>query len=381
MKKLLIMASLFWPQKNSGGPPVSILNLVKSIQDRFDIYIISKNHEIGDAAPLPGIQEGWNSFDFGRVYYVPYGQHNFGNITGLINQVQPDVIYQNSFFSYDDLYPVLRHKKRNPGVKIVVAPRGEFYPERIRKGLLKKMLYSKFFSLSGQLRDVYFQGTGSEECDQCHRLLGIPEDHLLNIPNLSVLDAPKKERVDKRSGTLKLVYIARIHPTKNTLKAIQWLGMVRGEVEFDLYGPIEGEHYWQQCKEAIECLPPNIRVTHKGMVDHDRVADVIAGYHGYYMPTNGENFGHSIVESLLVGRPVVISDQTPWSDVHTVGGYVYPLSQPGGFVDAIETLCAMNQTEFDLLCHGARNYIGKKLETEETVAQYVAAFDGEIYGA
>ena len=37
MKKLLIMASLFWPQKNSGGPPISILNLVQSLKDRFDI--------------------------------------------------------------------------------------------------------------------------------------------------------------------------------------------------------------------------------------------------------------------------------------------------------------------------------------------------------
>lgn len=77
MKKLLIMASLFWPQKNGGGPPVSILNLVKSVQGRFDIYIISKNHEIGDSKPLPGIQEGWNQFSFGNAYYVPRGQHNF----------------------------------------------------------------------------------------------------------------------------------------------------------------------------------------------------------------------------------------------------------------------------------------------------------------
>ena len=40
-KRLLIMASLFYPQKNGGGPPVSIKNLVDSIYDEFDIYIIS----------------------------------------------------------------------------------------------------------------------------------------------------------------------------------------------------------------------------------------------------------------------------------------------------------------------------------------------------
>ena len=377
MKKLLIMASLFWPQKNSGGPPVSILNLVRSIQGKFDISIISKNHEIGDSAPLPGIEDGWNTFPFGKAYYVPYGQHSFANITRLIEQVAPDVIYQNSFFSYDDLYPVLKYKKKHPHVKVIVAPRGEFYPERIKCGWLKKTVYAKLFRLSGLLKDVYFQGTGKDECDQCHKLLGIPESHLLDIQNLSVVGKPAQAEIEKQPGQLRLVYIARVHPTKNILSAIRWLGSVKGHVAFDIYGPIEGEEHWQQCQAAISELPENIQVTYKGMADHDQVANVIAGYHGYYMPTTGENFGHSIVESLLVGRPVIISDQTPWTDVQGIGGYAYPLNQPEQFPLAIEQLCAMEQADFDALCQGAKSYINQKLNTEETVAQYIRAFDGE----
>ena len=377
MKKLLIMASLFWPQKNSGGPPVSILNLVKSIQGSFDVSIISKNHEIGNSAPLPGIVDGWNTFPFGKAYYVPYSQHSFQNIFSLIEQVQPDVIYQNSFFSWDDLHPVLKYKKKHPHVKVIVAPRGEFYPERLQKGALKKRTYAKLVKASGLLTDVFFQGTGEDECRQCHDLLGTPESHLLNMQNLAVVGKPAQVGIEKQAGQLRLVYIARVHPTKNILNAIRWLGPVQGRVEFDIYGPIEGEEHWQQCQTNISELPENIRVTYKGMVDHDQVADVIAGYHGYYMPTTGENFGHSIVESLLVGRPVVISNQTPWTDVQGVGGYAYPLNQPEQFSAAIEQLCAMEQAEFDTLCQGAKAYINQKLNTEETVAQYIRAFDGE----
>ena len=62
MKKLLIMASLFWPQKKSGGPPISLYNLVNGIKDQFEIYVVSKNHEIGEVDPLPGIESGWNRF-------------------------------------------------------------------------------------------------------------------------------------------------------------------------------------------------------------------------------------------------------------------------------------------------------------------------------
>lgn len=377
MKRLLIMASLFWPQKNGGGPPVSIMNLVQSVKDHFEIFLISKNHELGSNQPLPGIHEGWNQFPFGKACYVPYGQHSFRNITELIRQVQPDVIYQNSFFSYDDLYPVLKYKRENPRVKVIVAPRGEFYPERIKKGWLKKTVYAKLFRFSGLLEDVFFQGTGKDECCQCHKLLGIPESYLLDIQNLAVVGNSGQAGIEKQPGQLRLVYIARVHPTKNILNALRWLGSVRGQIEYDIYGSIEGEQHWQQCQAAIDALPENIRVTYKGMVDHEKVADVISGYHGYYMPTTGENFGHSIVESLLVGRPVIISDQTPWTDVHSVGGYAYPLNQPEQFPAAIQKLCDMGQVEFDALCQGAKFYINQKLNTEETMAQYIRAFDGD----
>jgi len=192
-----------------------------------------------------------------------------------------------------------------------------------------------------------------------------------------VVNPPAQKTVQKKAGQLRLAYIARIHPTKNTFNAIRWLSSVQGQVEFDIYGPIEDEDYWRQCRQAIDSLPENIRVAYRGMVDHDEVAETIVGYHGYYMPTTGENFGHSIVESLLVGRPVIISDQTPWTDIRENGGFVYPLTQPEAFPKAVERLCTMEQDEFDVLCVGAKEYISAKLNTEEIIAQYITAFGGE----
>ena len=121
MKKLLIMASLFWPQKKSGGPPISIMNLVQSVKDKFDIYIISKNHEINDDKPLEGIFPGWNKFEFGKAFYTSKDEHTFKIITGLIENVEPDVIYQNSFFSIDDLLPVLAYKKKRCSQRRVLS--------------------------------------------------------------------------------------------------------------------------------------------------------------------------------------------------------------------------------------------------------------------
>lgn len=375
MKKLLIMASLFWPQKKSGGPPVSIMNLVTAIKDHFDIYVISNNHEINESDKLPGIKDGWNEFPFGKAFYIPYGQHILRNVERLIDEVQPDVIYQNSFFSYNDLLPVLKYKRKHKQVKVIVAPRGELYPERFRNGYWKKKLYSMLFRYSGMLDDVYFQGTGEDECAQERSILGIDESHLYNIQNLSMV-AGEYAPISKKNGELKLVYVARIHPTKNTLSAVQLLKEVKGNVTYDIYGSIEDADYWALCQNAIAQLPQNITVNYKGVIDHNDVPAVLAGYHAYYMPTTGENFGHSIVESMLLGRPVIISDQTPWTDVNGNGGYAYSLDDKNGFVEALNFLVSLDSNQYIELSKMITKYINEKLNMDEIIQQYINAFGG-----
>ena len=174
------------------------------------------------------------------------------------------------------------------------------------------------FRYSGLLKDVYFQGTGEDECGQEHDILGIPAHHLYNVQNLSFV-ADVYAPIRKDVGELRLTYIARVHPTKNTLTGIRWLSEVKGRVIYDIYGSLEDTQYWQQCEEAISKLPENVMVNYRGVINHDAVPKTLVGYHAYYMPTTGANFGHSIVESMLMGRPVVISDQTPWTDVNGQG--------------------------------------------------------------
>ena len=173
------------------------------------------------------------------------------------------------------------------------------------------------------------------------------------------------------------MYIARIHPTKNTLKAIEWLGGLSGNIQYDIYGSIENEIYWKQCQDAISRLPQNITVRYKGVIDHEQVASTIAGYHAYYMPTTGENFGHSIVEAMLMGKPVVISDQTPWTDVNGNRGFAISLNDETAFITALDKLTEMNIDKYSVLSEQIENYIKGKLDVDNIIHQYIAAFDGE----
>ena len=373
MRRVLIMASLFWPQKYSGGPTVSLFNLVNVLKDNFDIYVISKNHELNQKNKLPGIGKGWNKFDFGKAYYTDFGKHSYKEISKLIEEVKPDTIYQNSFFSADDLIPVLDYKKKNPNVKIIVVPRGEFYPERLKVGWLKKKLYITIFKITGMLNKIYFQGTGVEECLQIEKILGVPQENIYDIQNLSII---KKEniKIRKNKGELRLVYIARIHPTKNLLKAIEYLHKVKGNVIYDIFGSIEDKEYWKQCENRINELPDNIKVKYKGPLNHELVSQTLLKYHAYYMPTTGENFGHSIVEAMLVGRIVVISDQTPWTEVNKYGGYAIPFIDSIKYIKILNDLCYMSQEVFDKNCKEVNRFINDRLNIRETIEKYINLF-------
>lgn len=373
MNKLLIMASLFWPQKKSGGPPISIMNLVMAIKGHYLIYIIANNHEINETCGLPGVNNGWNEFEFGMVNYIPHGQHGCRNVYRIISEVKPDVIYQNSFFSANDILPVLIYKKMHPAVKVIIAPRGELYPERIKNGYTKKKIYCIAFRLSGLLKNVCIQGTSEEECSQANRLLGIKRTY--EIQNIPLVRANTECLPSKREGEANLVFIARIHPMKNVLSAIRMLRNVEGNVNYHLYGPIEDKEYWLLCKEEIANLPQNICVEYKGMVEHESIGDILRNYHCYYMPTIGENFGHSIVEAMMCGVPVLISDQTPWTDVNGHGGWAVQLDKPDAFINSLNALVAASQTEFNEYSSMIKKYIKNRLNLDSIVKQYIRMFD------
>jgi hypothetical protein len=59
----------------------------------------------------------------------------------------------------------------------------------------------------------------------------------------------------------------------------------------------------------------NIKVEHKGAIPNHEVLNQLQNYHFSVLSTLGENFGHSIFEVLLAGRPILISDRTPWSEL------------------------------------------------------------------
>ena len=178
-----------------------------------------------------------------------------------------------------------------------------------------------------------------EETLAIERYLGIPADHVFFLDNVPSI--PKQEFLypEKRAGEAKLIFLSRIHPKKNLLQAIKCLKNISGAITFDIYGSLEDKAYWELCQNEIKELPVNVTVNYCGLVTHDDVHRTFSNYDAFLFPTFSENYGHVIIEALVTGCPVIISDKTPWNDLEAAGaGWVCQLEDIPAFGKAVQMI-------------------------------------------
>jgi glycosyltransferase involved in cell wall biosynthesis len=179
------------------------------------------------------------------------------------------------------------------------------------------------------------------------------------VPNLARLNQVAPQPIRKEVGVLKLVSVGRIAPEKGTLNGLNALAAQNGHIQLDLYGTCYNEGYWNECLQVIAQLPSNIKVNYHGPCPSEDVANHLISAHALLLPSEGENYGHAIVESLGQGRPVLISKHTPWQDLaaQKAGWDVTNTDLPR----AIAELAAMDQARYDEWCRGAAGYYEKQI--------------------
>jgi glycosyltransferase involved in cell wall biosynthesis len=179
------------------------------------------------------------------------------------------------------------------------------------------------------------------------------------------------QAIEKTAGSLKLVSVGRIAPEKGTLLGLKALKEVKGLVELALYGMPYHSEYWLECQEVIANLPSNIKVVYNGPCPSDEVAAKLAAAHALLLPSEGENYGHAIVESLAQGRPVLISKHTPWQNLagHHAGLDVSVTDLPG----AIQSLIDMDQVAYQTWSEGAKRFHEQFIEREKesVISSYI----------
>jgi len=150
----------------------------------------------------------------------------------------------------------------------------------------------------------------------------------------------------KYPGTVRFVFVSRISPKKNLDGALRMLANCAGDITLEIYGPEDDAGYAAKCRLAV---PPNIKVEWRGALPYERISEAFDTAHFLLFPTHGENFGHVIFEALACGRPVLLSDQTPWQEVEDYGvGWCTPLSDTERWTAILQKCVDMKTLDFGL---------------------------------
>jgi glycosyltransferase involved in cell wall biosynthesis len=377
LKKLKIIVLIDWylPGTRAGGPVRSVHSLMELLKNEFDFYLITLNKDLGSSIPYPGITPNENFNKEGINYF--YFDHTPlpEEIARVINHLGPDLIYANSFWSIPFSIQVVRlHKAGRLKAPLLVAPRGMLGQGALGIKPIKKRTYLLLARIADLYRTVSFHATQEQEY---HDIRNIFRKAPITIaPNINSF-SPYKNTSAKSRGTLRMFFLSRISEVKNLHFALQVLTEVPAEVNitYDIFGNLEDAEYWRKCSDIIATLPSNVKVRHNGELQFYNVQQEISKYHVLFLPTLNENFGHSIVESLLCGCAVIISDQTPWHNLMAKNaGYDLSLANKQAFLSAIKTLASEDQETFDKRSAAAINYISEKIDLTLILQQYKNLF-------
>lgn len=338
--EVLCITDYFLPGFHGGGPIRTLDNMRKQLTGQVTLSIFTRDRDLGSSTPYPSIEPNqWTETLDGPIFYAQPDVFGSQGIKRALSSHDFDILYLNSFFSpRSSLLPYLALRRSPQHIPILLAPRGEFSPGAlaIKKGKKRAFLWIvRFLRL---YRDVSWHASTEREAQDILRQFPYAEGKIHIAPDPVIWEPPDKaiDVLPKKIGQLHIAFISRISPKKNLDGLLKFLNTVRAPVTLGIFGPVEDEDYWQQCKETIAALPDNIKVAWNGPLAPEEVSPTFARYDLFAFPTHGENFGHVIFEALRAGTPVLLSDQTFWHPDDAGAVTTVPLSDQAGWRRAIE---------------------------------------------
>lgn len=377
LKRILIMIDWFAPGYRAGGPIQSCVNVALALKEDFSIYVLTTDTDLGESEPYSGIVPNvWTrTIDPAvNVFYIRKREIGYRQIKSVIEDIKPDFLYLNSMYSlFFVQMPIWMKITGQIKSKIILCPRGALYDSALSVKRYKKLPFLRLWRMLGIDKTITFHATNERESMSIYQ----------NFPNSEIVVAgnfPSMRQKDfmscfKQKGVLNLLYISRIHPIKNLLLVISALEKVKSKVSLSIIGPTEELEYWENCKRALAKLPDNITWTFEGPIESSKLPEFLLANHLYILPTKGENFGHTIFEAFVAGRPVLISDQTPWLGLQKEGvGWDLPLSNEEAFSASIDFAAGWSQDEFDAYARASWSYAAKYVREIGLKQQYFELF-------
>ena len=369
-KKKICFLRFYLPGFKSGGPVRTIANLIDNIGEDYLFHVVTSDRDVHDYKSFQSIKvDSWNKAYNSEIFYRSSFLYYLYQIPKFFSKESYDYIYLNSFFSFQFSIIVLlfRFLKIIPNKKIIIAPRGEFSKSALKIKLIQKIIYINIFKILKLYKNVTWQASSIYELNDIRKIFRKKNLSIKIAPDIPEINFEQnKKNLSWDMNPLKIIFLSRISSIKNLDFAIKVLKELEINIHFEIVGPICDKDFWDYCLKLLKELPANISYDYLGSINHKDVRKIISNSHLFFLPTKSENYGHTIFESLSVGTPVLISDQTPWRDLskHNAG-WDLPLLNKINFVKSINNLSKLSLKKYEQKRIDALNFAKKRINISE----------------
>tara|TARA_B110000483_G_scaffold166533_1_gene197048 strand:- start:51 stop:1184 length:1134 start_codon:yes stop_codon:yes gene_type:complete len=316
MKKILIFIDWYLPAYKAGGPIISVKNIIEHLSTKFDFYIVTSNldidnFEVVDKSDL----NKWISKNGYSIIYLNNKNQNISFYKEIVDNLNPSIVYLNSFFSFKfSILPILASRNNKSISKIILAPRGMLGKGAIKIKWLKKFLFIKTMNFINFYSNIDWHASTNNESIEIKNLFG-NNSKISVAQNLSGFKYSKFKAHKVKHGFLKVLFVSRISEKKNLLFLIESINLCenKNQINLTIIGFQQDKTYFKLCSDLLDKY--QISYEFLGSIPHNQLSNYYLSSDIFCLPTLHENYGHVITEALSFGLPILISRNTPWTEL------------------------------------------------------------------
>lgn len=246
------------------------------------------------------------------------------------------------------------------GIPYVQQPHGSFMPGHLRHRKWFKLVWGALFERHNLSGAAALHAETQADLED----IRLYQSH----PHIYVLPCGSRQI----PGTLEKAKFEELYPQLKGHRYVLYLGRVDFQKGVDLLIPAFGEVFAERKDALLVIVGPDYNdtksalerlVLERGMENVRFLPAVIDDIEKkalfthavcFVLPSHSENFGITVLESLLAGCPVLVSRNTGWSSLQQDGGGLVFDPSPEGVRDALSRFLYMSDAELSAMVDRGR---------------------------
>ncbi len=313
--RILHVSPSYFPAHSFGGPIQSVHLLNSEISKCTNLEIYTTNAGLAkDQNITPNSKTLINTIPITYFSFWGYQHFNFSIpiLIALFKNVRNfDLIHITAVWNFPVLAATLacRYYKK----PYIISPRGTIYPETMAMGSVSfKSWYLKYLALPFLKKAKAIHYTAEDEMQKVQQYLGLNNGFV--IANGVEAIKIKKSEISFPSfipNCTYLLFLGRIDAKKGLdllINAFADLSQKYTQLQLVVAGP-DSNGYLQTMQNLVNQLGLQQKVIFTGQVLGLSKTQLYTHAKAFVLSSYSENFGMAVVEAMICGCPVVISDQ------------------------------------------------------------------------